>query len=86
MTRLAIVVWAAGLAAAFAFGSPALRFADGWRLAYDYEHVGATNGWERSVPDGAIEATVQTGDVVLEVKRTRKLLPTQRQQVQIGAK
>ena len=65
MTRMAIVVWAAGLAAAFAFGSPALRFADGWRLAYDYEHVGATNGWERSVPDGAIEATVPycTADV-----------------------
>ena len=28
----------------------------------------------------------KTGDVVLEVKRTRKLLPMQKQQVQVSAK
>lgn len=28
----------------------------------------------------------KTGDVVLEVKRTRKLLPTQKQQVAVSAK
>jgi len=58
MARMAIVFWTAGFAAAVAFGEPALRLADGWRLACDYKHVGATTGWERSVPDGTVGVTV----------------------------
>ena len=37
-------------------GAPSLQLADGWRLKCDYRHVGMTNGWERTVPEGAIAA------------------------------
>ena len=37
-------------------GAPDVRLADGWRLKCDYRHVGLTNDWARTVPEGAVAA------------------------------
>lgn len=37
---------------------PAVRFADGWRLACDRAHVGLTNGWARVAPAGTKAVTM----------------------------